>query len=134
MIAIYSKKLDKQLFLQFIRFCIVGVICTIIDAAIYYSVLTFASYRVALIAGYLLSLIVNYFLTIYWTFQTRPSKSNALGVVFAHLLNLFVVRMGLMYLFVSIIGLTERIAYLPTLAISMITNFIILRLIIKYTR
>ena len=134
MIAMYSMKLDEQLILQFIRFCVVGLICTLIDAAIYYTVLKFASYRIALVAGYLLSLTVNYFLTIFWTFKTRPSKTNALGVFFAHLLNLFVVRMGLMGLFVGIIGLTEQLAYLPTLAISMITNFIILRFLIKHTK
>lgn len=99
--------------------------------SIYYVFLTFTTYRIALASGYILSLIVNYFLTIYWTFRSTPSLSNVLGVIFAHLVNLFVVRMGLMFLFVDICGLDERISYLPTLAISMVTNFLILKLCIE---
>lgn len=116
---------------EFIRFCIVGALCTVIDAAIFYAIRTIAPYHVALISGYLLSLIVNYFLTIYWTFKSEPNKKNAIGVVFAHLFNLFIVRMGLMFLLVSIIGLNDKIAYVPTLFISVVTNFIIIKFLIN---
>lgn len=116
---------------EFVRFCIVGVICTAIDAVIFYAVRSFASYPVALVSGYVLSLIVNYFLTIYWTFKSKPNAKNAIGVVAAHLFNLFIVRMGLMYIFVDFISINDRIAYIPTLAISVITNFLIVKLVIN---
>lgn len=130
---------------EFWRFCIVGAICTAIDAAIFYVVSTFASYPVALTSGYVLSLIVNYFLTVCWTFRSKPNAKNAAGVIAAHIINLFVVRMGLMYLFVDVIALkghtilghlltSEQIAYIPTLAISVVTNFIIIKLVINKTR
>lgn len=115
----------------FVRYCIVGAICTGIDAAIYYLFLTFAPYQLALASGYLISLVANYFLTIYWTFQVQPNAGNAICVVAAHIFNLFVVRMGLMYLFVEVLGLSDRVAYLPTLVISVVTNFIILKIVIK---
>ena len=41
---------------QFIRFCIVGGTCAMIDAAIFYIVRLFAPYQVALISGYLMNL------------------------------------------------------------------------------
>ena len=115
---------------EFLRFCAVGVLCTGIDSSIYYFVLLFTSYQVALASGYLISLVVNYFLTIYWTFQTRPSKGNVVGVIIAHLFNLFVVRMSLMCLFVDVMFICEKTAYIPTLAISMVTNFVIIKYII----
>lgn len=116
---------------EFFRFCVVGVVCTALDAAVFYIVRLFASYQVALISGYLLSLIVNYYLTIYWTFQSQPNKKNAIGIIVAHLFNLFIVRMGLMKLFVDLCGINDKTAYLPTLAISVITNFIIIRYVVN---
>ena len=124
---------DKRL-QEFIRFCIVGAICTGIDAAIFYIFRMFASYQVSLVSGYILSLIVNYFLTVFWTFKVDSNVKNLIGIVSAHLFNLFVVRMGLMFLFVDIIGINDKIAYIPTLLISVITNFIIVRLVVNKLR
>lgn len=116
---------------QFVRFCIVGGLCTSLDAIIFYCVNKIAPYQIALVTGYLLSLVVNYFLTIYWTFQNKPSRANLIGIVAAHLFNLFVIRMSLMTLFCNAAGLNERIAYIPTLGISIITNFLIIRLVVN---
>lgn len=120
----------ERKFREFVRFCIVGGTCTIIDAGIFYTVRMFASYQIALICGYCLSLIVNYFLTVYWTFQKKANAKNAIGVIGAHMFNLFIVRMGLMHLFVDAMGIADQIAYIPTFAISVVTNFIIVRLVV----
>lgn len=115
---------------EFMRFCIVGIICTGIDAGIFYTIRTIASYQIALISGYTLSLIANYFLSIHWTFKTQSSLKNMIGIVSAHLFNLFVVRMGLMWILVDHIGMSDKPAYIPTLAISVVSNFIIIRTIV----
>lgn len=115
----------------FLRFCIVGGICTGIDAVIFYSLLNLLGYQISLICGYLLSLVVNYFLTIFWTFEAKPNLYNAIGIVASHLFNLFVVRMGLMWLFVEHFGLKENISYIPTLIISVITNYMIIKYVVK---
>lgn len=127
---VLEDKLTPQM-KEFIRFCIVGAFATLIDAAVFYIVRQFACYQVALVSGYVLSLIVNYFLTVLWTFKQKPNMKNALGVLVAHMINLFVVRMSLMYLFVDIFGINDRIAYVPTLLISMVTNFIVVRFFVK---
>lgn len=116
---------------EFFRFCIVGAFATLIDVAVFYIVRQFACYQIALVSGYVLSLIVNYFLTVMWTFEQKPTMKNALGVFVAHMINLFVVRMSLMYLFVVMMGMNDRIAYVPTLLISMVTNFIVVRFFVK---
>lgn len=119
---------------QFLRFCIVGGTCALIDAAIFYFVRLFAPYQVALISGYLISLCVNYLLTVYWTFKTESSVLNLVGIVGAHMFNLFVVRMGLMLLFVELLGLPDSIAYLPMAAISAVTNYLVIRTVVKYSK
>lgn len=119
---------------QFVRFCIVGGTCAMIDAAIFYVVRLFAPYQVALISGYLISLCVNYLLTVYWTFQTKSSVRNLVGIVGAHMFNLFVVRMGLMLLFVEILGIKDSIAYIPMAVISAVTNYLVIRTVVKYSR
>ena len=119
---------------QFIRFCIVGGTCAMIDAAVFYVVRLFAPYQVALVSGYLISLCVNYLLTVYWTFQTQSSVLNLVGIVGAHMFNLFIVRMGLMLLFVELIGLPDSIAYIPMAVISAITNYLVIRTVVKYSK
>lgn len=128
---INNKVVPNSRTVEFIRFCIVGGVCTGIDAAIYYLVRGFASYQVALVSGYLLSLIVNYFLTVYWTFKAKASVSNAVGIIAAHLFNLFVVRMGLMFLFVQLLSISDHVAYVPTLFISVFSNFIIVKQVVN---
>ncbi len=122
---------DKEGMREFIRFCIVGLIATGVDAAIFYTVRCFAPYQVALASGYLISLVFNYFFTVRWTFKARTTVKNAVGVLLAHLFNLFVVRMSLMYIFIHGCSLTDKVAYLPTLAISMFTNFLVVKFVVK---
>ncbi len=119
---------------QFIRFCIVGGTCAIIDAIVFYIVRLFAPYQVALVSGYLISLCANYFLTIYWTFKTSPSAHNFVGIIGAHMFNLFVVRMGLMWLFVEVFEWDDSIAYIPMAIISAVTNFLVIRTVVKFSK
>ena len=128
---IFNLYKNNQEVREFIRFCIVGVLATIIDMAIFYSLKAFVHYNVALVCGYCLSLVFNYFMTVYWTFQTKSSARNLLGVISAHMINLFVIRMGLMWLFVNMVGLTSDFAYIPMLLISVIANFLMLKYFIK---
>lgn len=124
-------KLQSLIKNEFIRFCIVGSLATIIDAIIFYIVNQFCIYHVALMSGYILSLIFNYYMTVYWTFRQKHTIKNAIGVILAHMINLFVVRMGLMFIFVSVLYLSDQIAYIPTLLISMVTNFFVVRFVVK---
>ncbi len=116
---------------EIIKFGIVGGICTGIDAVIFYCFHNPLGYNIAIILGFLISIGVNYLLNIYWSFSTRPSIKNAVGVLGAHTFNIFIVRLGLMWLFVEIIDLQVRLAYIPMLTISIITNFLIIRFIVK---
>lgn len=120
-------KKQQELF----RFCIVGTVCTLLDSLIYYLLRTIVPYQVALVCGYVISLAVNCMLTIRWTFQTLPNKTNIAGVVTAHLINLFVVRMGMMWVLTQQFNVDDSVAYIPTLIVSIGTNFLIIRVIIN---
>lgn len=67
----------RQGFAEFIRFCIVGVIATGIDAALFYAAKTIVPYQVALVIGYLTSLTVNYYLTTKWTFKVKQTWTRS---------------------------------------------------------
>jgi len=101
---------------------------------VFYVVRRFAPYQVALVSGYIISLCVNYFLTVYWTFKTAPSVHNLVGIIGAHMFNLFVVRMGLMWLFVEVFGLDDSIAYIPMAIISAVTNFLVIRAVVRFSK
>ena len=118
---------------EFLRFCIVGIISTLIDALVFYIAIMITTYMYALFCGYFISLFINYVLTVIWTFKLIPNFRSFIGVFCAHLANLFIVRMGLMFLFVEIFYIKDNMAYFPTVAISSITNFIIIRYIVKRT-
>lgn len=81
-----------------------------------------------------MGLVVNYFLTMYWTFKKEPSTQSAIAVITAHLINLFVVRMGSMYVLVDTMGLNDKLAYIPTLLISVIVNYIMVKIAVTITK
>lgn len=116
---------------ELFRFCVVGGICTLVDFAIFYLMDHVTTYHISLICGYLLSLILNYYLSIYWTFRKPNTLKNAVGIIAAHLFNLFIVRMGLMYYFVDVMGLSNLVGSIPTYAISIVTNFLIIHTIVN---
>ena len=115
---------------EFAKFCIVGVICTIIDASVFYETHETIGYRMAMVLGFVVSISVNYLLNIFWSFRVKPSVKNALGTISAHCFNIFVVRMCLMWLFVDCILLPDSVAYIPTLMISTITNFLVIHYVV----
>ena len=114
---------------QFIRFCIVGGICTLLDASIYYLFCNSLGYTKSIIMGYLISLCLNYILTTYWTFSSKPTLLNAIGVIVVHLINCFIVRLGLMHLFIDVFDFNNSIAYIPTIIISILFSCCAIRFV-----
>lgn len=115
---------------QFIRFCIVGAFATLLDAALFYMFRQWMSYQASMVLSYTICLLLNMVLTLRWTFRRKFSLRNVMGVMWAHLFNLFVVRYKLMELFVVNLKMSDRLAYLPTLGISVVVNFLIIRAIV----
>lgn len=123
--------IDKAKKNEFLRFCCVGCIAAAIDVAVFNIFKFFAIYQICVVMGFVISWLCNYFLSARWTFREKPTKQNFVGMLIAHLVNLLVVRMGLMYLLVDVLGINERIAYVPTLVIAAVTSFIMVRFAFK---
>lgn len=124
LIRLYQESTKVQ---EFVKFCIVGFLCTIIDGAGFYATRTLVGYQAAMIIGWTVSIAVNYFLNVRWSFRSKPTLKNAFGLIGANLFNILVVRMSLMWFFINVCYMTDSMAFIPTLAISVITNFIIVR-------
>lgn len=116
--------------IQFIRFCLVGAFATAVDAGLFYILRQWVPYQLSMMISYSLSLCVNIVLTLLWTFGICMNIRNALKIAVVHLFNLFVVRFGLMALFVTGMNINDKVAFLPTLFISVITNFVIIKAVI----
>ena len=119
-------------FLELLKFCVVGASSALIDLIVYNIFLLFSNYKISVIAGFIVSWVFNYILSSLWTFKEKPKVSNFFGMLAAHLINLFVVRMGVMYLFVEVACINPRIAYIPTLIIAAITSYILVRFSFKH--
>ena len=116
---------------QFIRFCIVGGIATVLDACLYLLFMDWMSYQASMVLSYTICLCLNMLATLRWTFRTRITFRSAAAIVFAHVFNIFVVRYKLMMLFVVTMHMDERIAYFPTLGISVEVNYYIIKAILN---
>lgn len=117
---------------EILRFFCVGISSALIDIIVFNVFLFFSSYELSIIAGFIISWLFNYILSSLWTFSETPTVSNFVGMLLAHLTNLFVIRMGIMYLFVDVLNIHPRIAYIPTLMIAAVTSYFLVRLNFKH--
>ena len=112
---------------QFIRFCVVGVIATVVDATLFYLLRQWLPYQMSMMISYAICLCLNMVLTLLWTFNSVINIQNAISIIAAHLFNLFMVRFGLMALFVNVFLINDKLAFLPTLCISTLSNFFVIK-------
>lgn len=122
---------DSQHVEELIKYIVVGVICTAIDAFIFYLTCNTIGYRLAMISGFCVSVSLNYYLNVKWAFGSTITLKNGIGVVTAHLFNIFIVRMGLMWFFIDILLLNDEFSFIPTIMISTLTNFVIIKFIVN---
>lgn len=119
---------------EFLRFCIVGGIATLLHYAIYLllqkTIMTRGAWlSVAYTLGYGLSLVANFFLTTYFTFRSNASTARAAGFGLSHVVN-YTLQIALFNLFVWL-GVWNELAPLCAMAIALPVNYALLHLIYK---
>lgn len=129
MILTTLKKLPKQ-YRQFIKFCFVGTISTLIDVGTY-TLLTRALpffreyYLIANVISFIVALINSYTLNRKFTFRNKHKK---VGVQFTKYITVYTIGLGLstliLYIFVDIIGLYDLLAKVLTVGIVLFWNFV----------
>ena len=121
--------LQKELFLQFIRFCIVGIFATALHYGIYWLLMHYVNASVAYTIGYGLSFVANFFLTSYFTFQKKVTVKKGMGFALSHGVN-YLLHIILLNVFLWM-GLSKALAPIPVLCIVIPVNFLLVRYVFK---
>lgn len=125
----FIMKIDRKTINEILRFCITGGLATLLQLAIYWLMVKKTSPNVALPVSYVISFIFNYIMSARFTFRKKASSRNGIGFAIAHVIN-FTLQMALVNLFVWQ-GVAESMALIPTLCITIPTNFTIVRFVFK---
>jgi putative flippase GtrA len=120
----------KRIINEFIRFGIVGGLCTVLHYGIYYLLQLYINVNIAYTLGYVLSFMANFYLTSYFTFGTTPSWKKLIGMGGAHTVN-YALHILLLNLFLRI-GISQEWAPIPVFAIAIPVNFLLVRFVFKH--
>lgn len=112
--------------LQILKFSIVGVINTLLSLLIYYILLGLCfHYNIATICGYIGSSIVGYFLNKIWVFQAKENSfRDSLMKYYIVYISALVLNLFCMYLWIQLLQISDKIAPLLTLCITIPYNFL----------
>ena len=117
---------------EFVRFGIVGGLCTALHYGIYYVLQLAINVNVAYTLGYALSFITNFYLTSWFTFGTSPSWKKLFGMGGAHAVN-YALHIVLLNLFIQL-GIAQEWAPIPVFTIAIPVNFILVRFVFKHKK
>ena len=112
-----------------IRFCIVGVLATIVHYGIYLLLKGVINVSVAYTIGYVISFIVNFVLTNVYTFKTQATAKKGIGFVICHVIN-YLLHIGLLNVFIWL-GVPSSLAPIPVYCIVVPVNFLLVRKVVK---
>ena len=101
-----------------IRFITLGILNTTLTYFLYLILLFLLPYVWAFSITYLFGLIFNYFLSSYWVFKKKIAIKSGMNFLIFHLAT-YLVNIIALWIFVDLIGLSEKIA--PLIAIALLT-------------
>lgn len=112
-----------------IRFCIVGVLATIVHYGLYLLLKGVINVSVAYTIGYVISFIGNFVLTNVYTFKTQATAKKGIGFVICHVIN-YLLHIGLLNVFIWL-GVPSSLAPIPVYCIVVPVNFLLVRKVVK---
>ena len=112
-----------------IRFCIVGVLATIVHYGIYLLLKGVINVSVTYTIGYVISFIGNFVLTNVYTFKTQATAKKGIGFVICHVIN-YLLHIGLLNVFIWM-GVPSSLAPIPVYCIVVPVNFLLVRKVVK---
>jgi putative flippase GtrA len=120
---------------EFIRFCITGLICTIVHYGVYLLLAYLLHSETVLwtntfyTIGYVLGFLCNLWLSASFTFKERVTIKRGIGFAISNAVNY-----GLHMLFLNLflwIGISKQFAPIPTYCIVVPINFLLVRFVFK---
>lgn len=115
---------------EFIRFAMVGGLCTCIQYGVYVVFVNAVKVPavVSTMISYGISFIVNFILSSIFTFKSKANTRKGLGFVLSHVINMGM-QTGLVAIFKGLVGNT--LALLPAMAICVPLNYLMVRYAFK---
>ena len=129
--SVFSKQHNwRFLAFQFFKFGLVGVSNAIVLLTVYYALLYIGiHYIIAYIIGFILSVLNAYFWNNQYVFkQARATFWNKLLKCYISYITTFVISTILLYLWVDILGISEKIAPIINICITTPINFLMNKL------
>lgn len=120
---------------EFIRFCIIGVVATLIHYGIYYAIIKGCHIEkelwinAAYTIGYVISWCCNLWLSAHYTFKTTVNVKRGVGFAVSHGIN-YLLHLGFLNLFLWI-GISATIAPWFVFCCVIPINFILVRTVFK---
>ena len=120
---------------EFIRFCIIGVVATLIHYGIYYAIIKGAHIErelwinVAYTIGFAISWCCNLWLTAHYTFKTTVNMKRGAGFAVSHGIN-YLLHLAFLNLFLWL-GISATIAPWLVFCCVIPINFILVRTVFK---
>lgn len=126
---------------EVVRFGIVGVIATALQYVVYLAMMPLLGYAVSASWGdhglvtvantvaYAISFGFNFIASTRYTFKVKATAKRGAGFTLSHVVN-YTMQTILLNLFVGL-GLSKQLAMLPTLAVCIPVNFVLVRFFLK---
>ncbi len=126
---------------EVVRFGIVGMIATALQYVVYLAMMPLLSYvvseswsdhglvTVANTVAYAISFAFNFIASTRYTFKVKATAKRGAGFTLSHVVN-YTMQTLLLNLFVGL-GLSKQLAMLPTLAVCIPVNFVLVRFFLK---
>lgn len=115
---------------EFIRWCCVGGVATLIHYGVYFLSQFVINENIAYTIGFAISFIANFYFTAHFTFRVKPSVAKGFGLGLAHFFN-YLMHIGLFNMFLYF-GVPKIYAPFPVFAIVIPINFILVRFVFKH--
>ncbi len=117
------------MFIEFLRYCVVGTTAAIILFVVYKIFLLWFNTTISYSIGYFVAFVVNYNLTTSFTFKVKRTLKNGTGFIISNIIN-YVISIVLLNAFL-LLGFNNNAASIITIILAALSNFIVVKLVMR---
>lgn len=129
-LRLFGKKLSEEqwaAFMQFVKFCVVGVSNTLISFGVYcvFVLINKDLYLVGNAVGFVVSVLNSYIWNSRFVFKKQDERVKTITKTFLAYGTNLLIGSALLYVFVDVLGISEFIAPILNLAVTIPLNFLL---------